>query len=393
MTTQTDLRDAFTHLADLAPTRAVLKPPRPARLRPPVRPPRRMPGRRPNRMPARLRLMLAAATVLLLAVALPILVHRLRADQPPAGPAPASPSPAGPTPAAPIMQSTPATFPTAYVFGPSSIAGYELTEESLRANAQTFHFTNAKTHAQVTLSALPATAANNRSYNGGAPVTIGNRKGFFVVVRDVFTTPTVAWKLSGTRWATVSGTKSGSQTSLTKAQLLNVATSVRVARDDHAALVVVGHLPDHMRFDLAAVYRDQGMMAAPDLYIGTGYRCETFVDRRPGNMSSFDIVSVYDPFQPLSKATPKTLPSFENGPWTKTTVRGHLAWTAPHDVLIQWGPILIDLNSNRPDGNTTIQLVSRKDLLDVAASLTVPTSNLIGAGFPLGTSVPAGTIE
>ena len=134
-------------------------------------------------------------------------------------------------------------------------------------------------------------------------------------------------------------------------------------------------------------------MAAPDLYTGTGYRSESFVDRRTGNSTTLDIASVYQPFQPLTSATPNTLPRFDNGPWTKTTVRGHLAWTAPHDVLIQWGPILIDLTSNRPTGNTTIPLVSRKDLLDVAASLTVPTSNAIGAGFPLSTSLPRGTIE
>lgn len=376
MTTQTDLRDAYAHLADLAPTRAVLNLPGP----PASRRPSRMRGRKPARMRGRMRLVLAAATVLLLAVASPILVHRLRQDDPPA-------------PAAPIEKPTPATFPTAYFFGPSSIAGYELKIENLNADAQSFQFTNAKTHGQVTLGALPATAANNRIYDGGAPVTIGGRKGFFVDVRSEPPAPTVAWKLSATRWATLSGTKGGSRTSLTKAQLIAVARSVRAARDDHAALVVVGHLPAHLRFDGLAVYRDQGTMASPDLYTGTGYRVETFVDRRPGPRTSFDIVSVYHPFQSLAAATPKTLPTFDNGPWTKTTVHGHLAWTAPHDVLIQWGPVLIDLTSNRPTGNTTDGLVSRKDLLDVAASLTVPASNAIGAGFPLDASLPPGTIE
>jgi hypothetical protein len=175
--------------------------------------------------------------------------------------------------------------------------------------------------------------------------------------------------------------------------LLAAARTVRPARDDHAALVVVGHLPAHMRFDGTEVYRDQGLMASPDLYTGTGYRSEDFVDRRPHQSSRLQIVSVFDPFQSLATATPKTLPRFDDGPWTRTTVRGHLAWTAPHDVLIQWGNIIIDLISNRPTGNTSIALVSRQDLLDVATSLTVPASNAVGAGFPLGTSLPRGTIE
>ena len=372
MTTQTDLRDAYAHLADLAPTRAVLDLAQPAQVQ--------RPGRMPRPLRGRLRLALAAATVLLLAVASPVLVHRLKQD-------------GQSTPGGPVDHPSTATFPTAYIFGPSSLAGYHLSTESLSVDAQTFTFTNVSTHAQILLSALPATATNNGIYDGGDPVMIGGRAGFFVVMWGEPKTPTVAWKLSATRWATVSGTKAGSQKSLTKAQLLAAASSVREARDDHAALVVVGHLPGHMRFDGAAVYRDQGTMAAPDLYTGTGYRSETFVDRRSHNASSFDIISIYQPFQSLTTATPKTLPAFDNGPWTRTTIRGHLAWTAPHDVLIQWGPILIDLTSTRPTGNTSIALVSRQDLLDVAASLTVPASNAIGAGFPLSTSLPPKTLE
>ena len=368
MTTLSDLRDAYAHLSDLAPTRGVRDVPRPAG------------PRRPGRTRGRLRLVLAAAMVLLLAVLSPVLVHRLSHD-------------GRFTPAGPTTTPTTATFPTAYLFGPSSLAGYDLTTESLDPHAQTFGFTNVKTHARVSLSALPATAANDGIYHRGDPVTVSGRPGFFNVVDGDLKTPTVAWKLSANRWVTVSGTKTGSQKSQTKAELVAIARSVRAARDDHAALVVVGHLPDHMKFDSVAVYRNQGTMAAPDLYTGTGYRSETFVDPRPGNASSFDIVSVYHPFQSLATATPETLPAFDNGPWTKTTVHGHLAWTAPHDVLIQWGPILIDLTSNRPTGNTSIPLVSRKDLLDVAASLTVPSSNAVGAGFPLGTSLPNGTLE
>lgn len=141
------------------------------------------------------------------------------------------------------------------------------------------------------------------------------------------------------------------------------------------------------------VYQHQGLMASPDLYTGTGYRSESFVDRRSEDGGRFDIVSVYHPFQSLASATPKTLPTFDDGPWTRTTVRGHLAWTAPHDVLIQWGQIIIDLVSFRPTGNTSIALVSRKDLLAVANSLTVPASNAVGHGFPLATSLPPGTIR
>ena len=333
MTTHTDLRDAYAHLSNLAPPRAVLDLPRPESVP------------RSSRTRRRIRLALAAAMVLLLAVASPVLAHLFKQD-------------GRPTPAGPTENPTPATFPTAYLFGPSSIAGYDLTVETLSADGQTFEFTNVRARAQVLLGALPATAANNRIYDHGDPVTIGGHTGFFVVVGRYPKTPTVAWKLSATRWATVSATAGRSQKSLSKAQLIPVAQSVRAAPDDHAALVVIGHLPDHMRFDGAAVYRNQGTMAAPDLYVGTGYRSESFVDRRPGNLTRLDIASVYQPFQPLTTATPKTLPRFDNGAVDhKTTVRGHLAWTAPHDVLIQWGPILIDLTSNRPTGNTTIPLV------------------------------------
>ena len=204
MTTQADLRDAYAQLSDLAPTRAALDPPRPAGVR------------RPGRMRGRLRLALAAAMVLVLAVASPVLVHRFKHDD-------------RPTPAGPTKNPTPATFPTAYFFGPSSIPGYDLDVESLSADAQTFEFTSAKTHWQASLGALPATPANDRIYDHGDPVTIGRRPGFFVVVTDGLKTPTVAWKLTAKRWATVSGTKGGSQKSLTKAQLVAIARSVRAA--------------------------------------------------------------------------------------------------------------------------------------------------------------------
>jgi hypothetical protein len=70
-------------------------------------------------------------------------------------------------------------------------------------------------------------------------------------------------------------------------------------------------------------------------------------------------------------------------------VRGHLARVARHDVLIQWGNVNIDISSPRVTGNTTIPLVSKAELLKVANSLTVPTSDAIGPGFPLASSMPA----
>ncbi len=106
MTTETDLREAYSHLSRTAPSRTALDLPRRAGVR-----------------RGRLRLVLVAATVLLLALASPVLVHRLRQD-------------GQSTPQAP----TRATFPTAYFFGPSSLPGYNLDIEGLGADGQTFEF-------------------------------------------------------------------------------------------------------------------------------------------------------------------------------------------------------------------------------------------------------------
>jgi hypothetical protein len=379
MTSRSDLHDAYAHLSETAPDRAALDlPPHPSGQQ----------ARQPRTK--QLRIALAVLTVIVLALASPFAVRYLTHGD---AARPADPSQTVTTPA---PSPTPASFPTSYYFGPTSLPGYVMDTETLTATSQDFGFTSQKTHVDVALRALPATSANNAIYRRGAPVTVAGRAGFFVVVAGKpTTTPTVAWKISSRQWATLSAVKSRSQVTLTKAQLLDLADHVTLAQDGRAALVKVGYLPAGMRFDQAAVYRNQGVMAAPDLLVGTGYRDESFVSRQAlrGQPARMEIVSVYQPFHPLATATPKTLPAFDNGPWTKTRVHGHLAWTAPHDVIIQWGPIIIDLVSNRPTGNTTTPLISRAELLKVAAALTAPTSNAVGDGFPLDSSLPPGTIE
>ena len=105
---------------------------------------------------------------------------------------------------------------------------------------------------------------------------------------------------------------------------------------------------------------------------------------------SIDITAVYEPNASLSSAA--SLPTFEQGPWTRTTLRGHLAWTDPHTVLIQWGPVQLGVSSSRITGSNT-PLVGLSELLKVARSLTVPAIVLPGFGYPLTAAVPAGHLQ
>jgi hypothetical protein len=69
-------------------------------------------------------------------------------------------------------------------------------------------------------------------------------------------------------------------------------------------------------------------------------------------------------------------------------VAGHLAWVAPHDVLIQWGSVQIGVSSSRVTGDNSTPLLSKTELLKIAAGLTVADSNAVGHGYPLATAVP-----
>jgi hypothetical protein len=154
--------------------------------------------------------------------------------------------------------------------------------------------------------------------------------------------------------------------------------------------VKIGYLPTNLRFGGTAQYLHQQQMLAPDGTLGTGYRTLSFIARGFSihAHSTLDIVSVIEPFVNLATATVDDLPTFNNGPWQKSTVAGHLACVAPHDVLIQWGSVQIGISSSRTTGDTSTPLLSKTVLLKIAAGLTVADSNTVGHGYSLATAVP-----
>lgn len=304
-----------------------------------------------------------------------------------------STAPSVPAPGRPI------NYPAEYWFGKSSLPGYVLTDLSLSPTGQQFAYKPAHpangAPERVSLAAFAPTAADRAAVAGLERVAVGHRTGYYGSLAKVASaqtqTPGLLWPLSSTRWVALSAPATDpSRSAVPKPKLVQLAATVTSRVDPHVAQVEVGWLPRSLRFDYAAQYVDRGTMLSPDGTTGTGYRTLSFIDRsvRDDRHSTLDIVSVIDPAVPLDKAKPDQLPGFDNGPWTKTTVRGHLAYVAPHDVLIQWGNVQIGVASTRITGDTSTPLLSKAELLKVANSLTVPSSVDIGQGYPLTTAIP-----
>lgn len=282
------------------------------------------------------------------------------------------------------------TFPTEYWFGPASMPGYTLTSLGLSAADQyaTYQRTGARgTATSVTLIGIQPTQQQLAAITGLTPVQVGAANGHSGALSKAGLAPTgqaVFWPLDANRWIAITTNSDDAN------GLAALAQSVRPTTDDHVALVKIGYLPANLRFAYTAQYLHQQQMLAPDGTVGTGYRTLSFIARGFSIRahSTLDIVSVIDPFVNLASATIDDLPTFNKGPWQKTTVAGHLAWVAPHDVLIQWGSVQIGVSSSRVTGDNSTPVLSKTELLKIAAGLTVADSNAVGHGYPLATAVP-----
>jgi hypothetical protein len=297
-----------------------------------------------------------------------------------------NPRPAGP--------GGPPTFPTDYWFGPASLPGYTLTSIGLSATGQsaTYERTAATgTATSVALTGLHPTPQELAAITALPTVQIGAVQGHYGDTRALGKAgpgpdqQAMSWPLDAHRWIAITANSAGST------ELAALARSVRPITDDHVALVKISYLPAHLRFTYTAQYLHQQQMLSPDGTVGTGYRTLAFTARglSINAHTTLDIVSVLDPFVDLTRAAIDDLPTFNNGPWEKTTVAGHVAWVAPHDVLIQWGTVQIGVSSSQTTGDTSTPLLSKTELLKIAAGLTVADSNAVGHGYPLATAVPA----
>jgi hypothetical protein len=379
VSTRSELREAYTDLATLAPTRRTLRDPR----------------ARPRRRPTLQIVAVAVAAIVLIVVPAALIQQHLRSG---------SSGAAGPP-------NSSVTFPTEFWFGPQSLPGFVVVGSNLSPEGQEVTYTQKSTGIHAVVDGFVATAATDAKLAKGTPVKIGAIAGHFLAGDSAsFTSPSVAWQFSPGRWAqfTVSKTKKDSQgqsqdVALPVTQTLAIAATLTPRADANVALVKIGYLPASLQFNYASEYLKQGQMLSPDGTVGTGYRDISFVDRKQVaavdgsvsavNHSTLDIVTVAQPYVPLATATRANLPSFNgNGPWTKTTVAGHLAWVSPHAVLIQWGDIQIGLASTRIEGDDRTHLLSRAELLKIANSLSDPAGTEPGQGHPLVSALPDGSL-
>jgi hypothetical protein len=78
--------------------------------------------------------------------------------------------------------------------------------------------------------------------------------------------------------------------------------------------------------------------------------------------------------------------------WTQMTIAGHRAFVAAHDVIVDWGGVEVHVTNQ--DMNFAVKpVLSHRELIRIAASLTVPPSGTVGNGYPLSKAVPAANLH
>ena len=78
--------------------------------------------------------------------------------------------------------------------------------------------------------------------------------------------------------------------------------------------------------------------------------------------------------------------------WTQMTIAGHRAFVSAHDVIVDWGGVEVHV-TNEQFPFAVKPVLSRDELIRVAASLTVPPSAAVGNGYPLSKAVPAANLH
>jgi hypothetical protein len=342
-----------------------------------------------------------------------------------------------------VWNTTPPSYATQYMFGPSSMPGLELNFAELTPSLQRYQFdtpNEPNDYLAFGLYIVTPTPAIKTQLDRLSPVKVGTVTGGYGigpvtgpgVAQSIFEpapatkyegtsvpdVSVVAWPLDGNRWAVLSpqyvhGDSSGA---MSESDLVRRAATVVPDVDDHVTPVKIGYLPAGLRFAAATAEPITHSVADPpppvvtlpydsnaksqaDGTNGKSARVLSFTagalpDPQPYE-TTLNISVVSDPFTTLSATKPNPMVGSDifSGPWRQTTVEGHFAWVSPHDVLIQWGDLQIGVSSSRYGGHATSPLLSQQELLKVADSLTVPNNVSFGHGFPLLTSVPAGSLS
>ena len=417
MSTLPDLMDAYRDLADHAPAVADLH--------------LAMPPTQPARRGTTMRALLAT---LIAVIAVAALVVYLRSHV------------SGKS--APPAEVSQPRWPDSYSFGPDSLPGYrlDLTGTQIPPGASEastdYEYTPAKPsmNLRADLSLVPASKLGR--YRDGTPVRVHGRLGYYQAGPTSPREPpwtTIAWPISKDSWAVLTvGVASYSQgpdgklvkpkVIPTKATTVGLAESVRLHESPTVAPVKVGYLPANLKLLAVTQVLDNtlGEPNAPppiattfDNRFGRSYRDLKFVDRSvqpscPGQRGScpnpymyqtftLDVGVLFAPHTPLElkdlpDARTVTARSWTPKPynpanqWTQMTIAGHRAFVSAHDVIVDWGGVEVHV-TNEQFPFAVKPVLSRDELIRVAASLTVPPSAAVGNGYPLSKAVPAANLH
>ncbi len=428
MRTHEDIRESLRACAeDAAPVEDVL-----ARLLSKERRPRRV-----GRMNVNVRIAAASAAVLAVAAAsLAIVRHEDRVPHEAAPTIQAGPAPSRPQP----------RWPDSYSFASDSLPGYTMTRTDMQiprgapAASTTYAYTKRSANRQATLRLLSASELGR--YRDGTPVTVNGTHGYYQAGSSSFPprpeSPTstqgipaptgsrssqpplvaplssaIAWPISKDAWAVLTaGPASFSyidgklQTPAaipSEAVMVDLAESVRLRESPTVAPVKVGYLPANL--ELLSVQQFLESPSTFDNRFGSSYRDLMFIDRSASRSQLFtlDVGVLVAPDKPLElKDLPdaRTVTSGNWSPkpydpakqWTQTTIAGHRAFVSAHDVIVDWGGVEVHVtNENFPYAVKPV--LSKHELIRIAASLAVPPSGAIGNGYRLSQAVPAANLH
>jgi hypothetical protein len=315
---------------------------------------------------------------------------------------------------------------------PASKLGRDRDGTPVRVNGRIGYY-QAGSSSPPPLEPPPSTSAR------GAPAATGSRSSAPPSLPPL--TTEIAWPISKDSWAVltvgvfelsyVNGKLKNPGVSMpTQAATVSLAESVRLHESATVAPVKVGYLPANLKLSGVDQVVDDtlGEPNAPppiattfDNRFGRSYRDLMFVDRSvkpqcPGQGGrgscpdaymyqtfTLDIGVLAAPHTPLELKDLPDARTFSGrswtprpynpaNQWTQTTIAGHRAFVSAHDVIVDWQGVEVHVtNGNFPFAVKPV--LSQRELIWVAASLTVPRSATLGNGYPLNQAVPAANLH
>jgi hypothetical protein len=224
----------------------------------------------------------------------------------------------------------------------------------------------------------------------------------------------IAWPISKDSWAVltvgvtsfsyVDGKLQNPGAIPTQAATIGLAESVRLRESPSVAPVKIGYLPANLELSSVQQIMEKGVTTFDDRF-GNSYRDLMFVDRSADRAQIFtlDVGVLVAPQKPLdlknlpdartvSSGTWSPTPYDPAKQWTQMTIAGHRAFVAAHDVIVDWGGVEVHVTNQ--DMNFAVKpVLSHRELIRIAASLTVPPSGTVGNGYPLSKAVPAANLH